>query len=141
MLLTVAPPVCMAKYSTTKTVWARHHLPLTENSCSTYVSFEKLKIDENDLQKSVLRNFFSSKFEIDFPKFCFVVVYYLFILFIKTCIIANLSCKLCVYRTKICLLFDGEGVLLVVGVVGKWVGAQNQNTRYISAKKDHRPDQ
>ena len=28
--------------STTKTIWARQHLPSTENSRSTYVSFEKM---------------------------------------------------------------------------------------------------
>ena len=45
MLFTVAPPVCVAKSSTTKTIthdvtWPG--LPFTENSRSTYVSFENI---------------------------------------------------------------------------------------------------
>ena len=47
MLFTVAPPAYVAKYSTTKTITRRHAtpgLPFTENSRSTYVSFENNKI-------------------------------------------------------------------------------------------------
>ena len=54
MLFTVAPPVCVAINSTTKIVrhyTARAHLPFTENSRSTYVSFEN---EENPTNKDVL---------------------------------------------------------------------------------------
>ena len=41
MMFTVAPLVCVAIMSTTKTIRRNTRLPFTENSRSTYVSFEK----------------------------------------------------------------------------------------------------